>query len=144
VPQYVVGRTDEVPPGSRKIVNVNGRSIGIFNVDGEYFAVRNVCPHQGGPLCAGVVWSQVASSGPGEYEIDAQRKLVRCPWHGWEFELSTGRSWFDPSRTRVRRYAINVVPSGEVVGAGELVEGPYRAETYPVRSNGGDLIVVVT
>ncbi len=47
--KYVVASVDEIPPGGRKIVEVAGRSIGVFNVKGEYFALRNRCPHQGGP-----------------------------------------------------------------------------------------------
>ena len=51
--RYVVGTVDDIPPGSRKVILVNGREIGVFNVNGEYFAVLNRCPHQGGPLCSG-------------------------------------------------------------------------------------------
>ena len=54
--KYVVAAVDEIPPGGRKIVDVAGRSIGVFNLGGEYFALRNRCPHQGGPLCEGRVW----------------------------------------------------------------------------------------
>lgn len=53
--RYVVGRVSEVPPGARKIVEVAGRSIGVFNVNGQYFALRNRCPHQAAPLCLGAV-----------------------------------------------------------------------------------------
>ncbi|HEY2440280.1 MAG TPA: Rieske 2Fe-2S domain-containing protein, partial [Solirubrobacteraceae bacterium] len=49
----VVARADEIAPGERKIVQIGSRSIGVFNVAGEYFALRNRCPHQGGPLCQG-------------------------------------------------------------------------------------------
>src|SRR5947207_3268589 len=70
MPAYVVGTVDEIPVGGRKIVEVAGRSIGIFNVAGEYVALRNRCPHQGGPLCLGVLtgsarvrpWSVPSSS----------------------------------------------------------------------------------
>ena len=52
--------------------------------------------------------------------------LIRCPWHGWEFDLRTGQSWFDPERTRVRSYRVTVE------NAGEPVPGPYVAERYGV------------
>ena len=52
--------------------------------------------------------------------------MVRCPWHGWEYDLRTGQSWFDPGSVLVRRYEV-VVASGS-----ELQKGPYVAETYPV------------
>ena len=54
--RYVVASADEIPPGGRKIVEVAGRSIGVFNVDGEFFALRNRCPHQGGAAVRGQLW----------------------------------------------------------------------------------------
>src|SRR3954466_11428304 len=106
--RYVVAAAEEIPPGGRKMVEVAGRSIGIFNLDGEYFALRNRCPHQGGPLCSGVLWGSVTASVPGEYLYSRPGEIVRCPWHGWEFDVRTGQSWVDPARLRVRRYAITV------------------------------------
>ncbi len=63
--RYVVAAVDEIPPGARKIVTVAGRSIGIFNVDGEFFALRNRCPHQGGPLVRGQDVGRTAGAGAG-------------------------------------------------------------------------------
>src|SRR5262245_20325446 len=106
--KHVVARVDEIPPGSRRRVHVEGRAIAVFNVEGAYHAARNACPHQGGPLPGGMIVGWSSSSGPGCFEYDASRKLVKCPWHGWEFELATGQSWFDPRRERVRRYPVTV------------------------------------
>ena len=61
-----------------------------------------------------------------QYDAPPGRELVRCPWHGWEFDLRTGQSWFDPERTRVRSYRVSVE------NAGEPVPGPYVAERYGV------------
>jgi 3-phenylpropionate/trans-cinnamate dioxygenase ferredoxin subunit len=105
---HPVARVDEIPPGGRKIVEIAGRSIGIFNVDGEFFALRNSCPHQGGPLCEGQVLAAIAARGPGEYDHGRPGDIVRCPWHAWEFDIRTGRSWFDPQRTRVKAYPVEV------------------------------------
>ena len=57
--KFVVGKSDEIPPGSRKIVRVAGRSIGVFNVGGEYFAIRNRCPQIGRASCRDRVSKQV-------------------------------------------------------------------------------------
>lgn len=65
--RYVVGRVDELPPGSRKIVMAGGRSIGVFNVKGTYYALRNTCPHQFAPLCLGRVTGTTLPSKVGEY-----------------------------------------------------------------------------
>ena len=122
---HPVARVGEIPPGGRKIVEVGGRSIGVFNVDGEFFALRNRCPHQGGPLCEGQVLAAIAATGPGEYEHGRPGDIVRCPWHAWEFSIRTGQSWFDPERTRVKAYPVEV----------------EHAETYPV-SVEDDYVVV--
>jgi nitrite reductase/ring-hydroxylating ferredoxin subunit len=133
--RHVVATVAEIPPGSRKIVEVAGRSIGIFNVGGAFFALRNRCPHQGGPLCTGTLWGSVTASVPGEYQYTRPGEIVRCPWHGWEFDVRTGQSWVDPARLRVRRYEVSVeldpvTRDAGPVAAGSLVPGPYVAETF--------------
>src|SRR5262245_58181263 len=125
--RYVVATTTEIPPGGRKIVEVAGRSIGVFNVGGEFLALRNRCPHQGGPLCEGGLSGLLEASAPGEYRYSHPGEMLRFPWHGWEFDLRTGQSWFDPARTRVRSYPVSVA-SGEPGSEPR----PYVAETYPV------------
>ncbi len=133
MPRYVVATVAEIPPGERKIVEVAGRSIGIFNLDGEYFALRNRCPHQGGPLCLGKQSGFVRSAGPGDYQYSRQGEILKCPWHGWEFDIRTGQSWFDPAKVRVRQYEV-VVTEGAALEPPipGLEPGPYLAETYPV------------
>jgi nitrite reductase/ring-hydroxylating ferredoxin subunit len=123
----VVARADEIGPGERKLVSVGGRSLGVFNVGGEYYAVRNRCPHQGGPLCEGFQFAPLRSDRPGSYERGPAGQIIRCPWHGWEFDLRTGRSWFDPQRTRVRSYRVDLRPPD--------------AETYPTRQEGSYVVV---
>jgi 3-phenylpropionate/trans-cinnamate dioxygenase ferredoxin subunit len=137
MPKHVVATVDEIPPGARKIVEVAGRSIGVFNIDGAFFALRNRCPHQGGPLCEGPLGGLVVSTGPGEYEYTRPGEMLRCPWHGWEFDVRTGASWVDPARLRVRRYEVTVEGGGAAVAEVEpappgLERGPYTAEVYPV------------
>lgn len=131
MPSYIVGTADEVPPGERKLVEVAGRSIGIFNVDGRYYAIRNRCPHQGGPLCLGVQTGLVEATGPGEYRYARRGEFLRCPWHGWEFEIATGQSWFDPAHTRVRSYAVTVAAVGDVQSATARMD-PVAEQDAPV------------
>jgi 3-phenylpropionate/trans-cinnamate dioxygenase ferredoxin subunit len=130
-PRYAVCRVSELENGQRRVAEIAGRSIGVFNVDGQFYAIRNRCPHQGGPLCQGRLLAALDSDGPGRYRYDEGRHLVECPWHGWEFDLATGQSWFDPARTRVRRYSVTVerVPRPETDG---LTPGPHRVDSYPV------------
>jgi 3-phenylpropionate/trans-cinnamate dioxygenase ferredoxin subunit len=126
----VVARADEIAPGERKLVDIGGRSIGVFNVAGEYFALRNRCPHQGGPLCEGFQFAPLRSTGPGQYARGTDDEIIRCPWHGWEFDLRTGRSWFDPDHTRVRSYPVDVRPGTQL-----------EAETYPAHRDGAYVVV---
>ncbi len=134
--KYVVATVDEIPPGGRKIVEIAGRSVGVFNVRGEYFALLNRCPHQGGPLCEGTLYGFLRSSSPGEYVYSRPGEILRCPWHGWEYDMRTGQSWFDPAHVRVRAYEV-AVESGAALqvadpGMAGLQKGPYVAETFPV------------
>lgn len=140
--KHTVATVDEISPGQRKIVEVAGRSIGVFNINGEFFALRNACPHQGGPLCKGIVSGFLSATAPGEFTYVRRGEMVRCPWHGWEFDIKTGQSWFDPAKTRVRTYDVTVEPVVEPASAALPQEatdappgylpGPYTAESYPV------------
>src|SRR5918911_1736031 len=126
--RYVVGTIDEIPPGARKIVDAGGRSVGVFNVNGEFFAILNRCPHQAGPLCKGRTSGLIRSDTPGHYEYSRPGEILRCPWHGWEFDMRTGQSWFDPVQVRVRRYDVTVEPGSALVGeSGEAEAARERA-----------------
>ena len=124
--RHVVATVDDIPAGQRMLVKVGGREIGIFNVGGEYFAVSNRCPHEGASLCKGRIVGLVESSEPGSYQFSRRGELLRCPWHGWEFDLRTGKSWCEPDRTKVRSFDL------KVESGGALVEGELQAETFPV------------
>ena len=129
--------------GHRRIVVVNGREIGIFNIGGQFFALRNRCAHQGGPVCEGILLARLESHGPGHYDFDPSRVMIECPWHGWEFDIETGQSWFDPTRTRVGRYQVRVESPDtlNIDPSTGLAMGPYVLETYPV-SMKSDVVVV--
>ena len=124
--KHVVAAVGDIPPGARKVVTIANRAIVVFNVGGEFFALSDRCPHRGGSLSVGKLTGLVESSQPGEYRYSRPGEIIRCPWHAWEFDLRTGRSWCDPKRLRVRNYAVSVEPGTK------LVEGPYVAETFPV------------
>ena len=69
-----VAQLNEVPAGQGKCVEVEGKRIALFNIDGTVYAIDDVCPHQGGPISEG----------------ECEGKVVTCPWHGWEFDVETG------------------------------------------------------
>jgi nitrite reductase/ring-hydroxylating ferredoxin subunit len=126
VSRHVVAGVAEVQPGDCKLVTVKGRDIGVFNVGGKFYALANRCPHKGGPLCSGRITGLAQSRGPGDYRLIRAGEFLRCPWHGWEFEIATGQSYCDPKNLQARQFNVEVAP-GE-----ELVKGPYIAENFPV------------
>lgn len=125
-----------LPPGERKIVELGGKSIGIFNVDGRFHALRNVCPHQFAPLCEGKITGYAAPSPVGEYTWASAGGIIRCPWHGWEFDIATGRSIFNPHRVRTQSLPVTVEP----VSATPATDDP-SVETYHVDTAEGWVIV---
>jgi nitrite reductase/ring-hydroxylating ferredoxin subunit len=142
--KYIVGAVRDTPAGTKRIVTVNDITIALFNVRGKFYAVLNRCPHQGGPLGKGYVVGKLESTRPGQYDLDLDESFVKCAWHGWEFELASGKSWWDPARTRVRAYRVAVEHGGELLaqaGADGRVPGPYVATTFPV-SIEDDYVVV--
>lgn len=118
--RVVVGPVAELPPGTRQIVvPFRGRAgIGVFNVNGVYYALRNLCPHKLGPLCTGRVSGRVEAAAPPstyapDLEVVRDGEIIRCPWHLWEFEIATGRCLVDP-KMRVKTYPV-VVEEGQIV-----------------------------
>jgi nitrite reductase/ring-hydroxylating ferredoxin subunit len=133
--RHVVAAAGEIAPGGRKLVTLSGREIGIFNHDGEYFALLNRCPHQGGALCKGTLVGLVTSQQPGRFDYSRRGELLKCPWHGWAYDIRTGQSWCDPDDTKVKSYEVTVEPGAT------LAKGPFVAETFAV-SVEQDYIVV--
>lgn len=124
--RHVVATVGEIPENGSKLVTVKGRPIAVFNVKGEYFALTNRCPHEGGSLCHGKLVGLVRSTEPGVYDYSRPGEMLQCPWHGWEFDIRTGQSYCDPESIRAKTYAVTVEP-GEA-----LAKGPFVAETFPV------------
>jgi nitrite reductase (NADH) small subunit len=75
-----IAATGDVPPGTGVEVTVGERVIALFNVAGKFYAIDGICPHAGGPLAEGLLGGTV----------------VTCPWHGWQFDVSTGQHCLNP------------------------------------------------
>jgi len=123
----------DLPMGANKIMTLEGRSVGVFNVNGEFYALKNSCPHQGAPLCVGTVTGMTLPSKPGEYLYGKEGEIVRCPWHGWEFDILTGKSIYDPHKCLVKTYDVAV----------EKVEEEIAVETYKVKVEEEKVIVYI-
>jgi len=91
MPLMRAAKTDELPAGSVREFQVEGTTLAIANVDGKFYAINNTCLHRGGPL------------GQGEL----QGKILTCPWHGWQYDVTTGKLTMNPA-VGVKCYALEV------------------------------------
>ncbi len=78
--EVTVARVDEIPSGSSMVVDVANRTLAVFNVDGNFYVIDNTCLHRGGPLGEGFL----------------EGTVVTCPWHGWEYDVTTGEYTINP------------------------------------------------
>ena len=111
--RHVVCAAADLQPGERRIVQVQGRSIGVFNVGGRFYGLHNGCPHRGGPLCEGRVGGTTLQEPGHVFAYGRDGQILRCAWHGWEFDIATGRALADPA-VRARTYPL-AVEHGNVV-----------------------------
>ncbi len=86
-----VARVDEIPDGDRRIIELNGISIGVFHHKGNWYALRNSCLHRGGPVATGKL--------VGDHIV--------CPWHGYTYDVTDGKLLMDPS-AHLEKYAVSV------------------------------------
>ena len=108
----IVCHANEIPVGGKKVVEIENLSIGIYHLADGYFAIRNYCPHQGAPLCMGTVHG---TNRPGmEFDPALEGRVLRCPWHGWEFDIPSGKGLYD-LKSRVATYAVRVDDAGQLV-----------------------------
>jgi nitrite reductase (NADH) small subunit len=114
--RYKVATMGELKEKGRKIVEVKGMEIGIFWVDEQLVAWRNMCPHAAAPVCQGTVCGTRLPSMVYEYEFGLDQQILRCPWHGWEFHLATGE---------------------------HLVQPGLKLRGYPVELDGEDIVLII-
>lgn len=104
---------------SVEIVVVQGREVGIVRWSSdEIYALRNVCPHMGGPVCRGRLSRRLVADRPGELELDST-PVIACAWHHWEFDVRTGESLPERSRReRIRTFPVRVKDGRVLVDVG--------------------------
>jgi nitrite reductase (NADH) small subunit len=116
VGEHVAARFDDLREDRGVVVEVGGRDLGLFRVGESVYALRNQCPHQGGPLGTGGVFPTLRAEVRDrriKETLDHDCMIVSCPWHGWEFELESGVCTADRAR-RVATYQA-FVRDGDVV-----------------------------
>lgn len=119
-----VGAVEEFPSRVMRIVQAEGVELGVCRWDGEFFAMRNSCPHQGAPVCRGFLQARLTgrcSTEGVEMETTAEEPVILCAWHRWEFSLRTGESAWD-SGYKVKTYPVSVA-DGRVMVRVRSTEG---------------------
>lgn len=109
----VVCQDGEMADGDRRVFRVGRRRVGVFRIEGRYVALHGGCPHAGGALCEGPLTGTTLPGEPYTYEYGREGRVLRCAWHGIEFDVETGASLVDP-KMRARTYPV-VVDGGAVV-----------------------------
>ena len=110
-----VGSVEEVRRDGCRVVDVAGRPVGVISVGDEFFAVSDRCPHMGASMCSGSLSGTLVGAGPHELVYGREDRVLRCPWHGWEFDLESGRSLLEPGRFGLRTYRVSTTADGDVV-----------------------------
>jgi nitrite reductase/ring-hydroxylating ferredoxin subunit len=105
--RYLVCAADALTPGRRIVRDFDGLSIGVFNVKGRFYALHNRCPHRGGALCRGPVTGTAVYDPDFRFVYGRDGEVLRCAWHGWEFDIATGRSLVD-ERIRAKTFRAEV------------------------------------
>jgi nitrite reductase (NADH) small subunit len=100
---------DELRPGELRAVRIAGVAIVVMRTPaGDYRALRDSCSHHGAPLSHGRLQPVTVGDDVGCYELSTDRFVLRCPWHGYEFDTENGRCLADPEHARVRAYTVTV------------------------------------
>ncbi|MEZ5855814.1 MAG: Rieske (2Fe-2S) protein [Hyphomicrobiaceae bacterium] len=110
-----IGRADDFPLDEIRIVEAGTRSIGVVRRgDGTVNAVRNWCPHKGAAVCKTKLSGTMIPGPPGTLEWGHDGEIVRCPWHGFEFDVRTGKRPYSDSTMRLRVYPARI-ENGEIM-----------------------------
>lgn len=113
----LVGAEADFVENQFRIFDVDGRSVGVVRTKSGFFAVNNTCPHQGAAICEGRVGGTMTASNPHEYEYSEDVLVATCPWHRWEFELGTGKSYGQVTGRKLLTFEV-LVQDGQVYVAG--------------------------
>jgi nitrite reductase/ring-hydroxylating ferredoxin subunit len=106
--RLAAGRVEDYAAGEVRLWPTRTGSIGVVRTAQGFYALRNRCPHQAGPICAGKVTGTMLPSRPHEDRYDASTPVIRCPLHRWEFRLTDGRSTSAITRKRLVTYGVEI------------------------------------
>ena len=127
-----VGAVADFEDSVMRTVSASGRELTIVRWEERFYAIRNICPHMGARLSGGSVSPRIVCAHPLEpAEVDHDRPVLLCPWHGWTFDLFTGESFYDGTRHRLRSYPIVVEGDRLLVDTGAGSHAAARSPSAP-------------
>jgi nitrite reductase/ring-hydroxylating ferredoxin subunit len=115
-----VGPVEKFSDGRMSVVRAGRLEIGIIRWSGAVYAISNVCTHQGGPLCHGVLAARLTAERPGDMQV-GETLVIACPWHGWEFDIASGEAIWDPTK-RIRTFPVHIA-NGRVMVQTDASQG---------------------
>jgi nitrite reductase (NADH) small subunit len=104
--QVRVGPVDDVRREGCRVVDVDGRPVGVISAGDAFYAISDRCPHMGASMCAGSLNGTLVPSAPHKLVYGLDQRVIRCPWHGWEFDLESGHSLLEPRRFGLKTYDV--------------------------------------
>lgn len=116
--EHTIVTEEELTDGERVVVQIEGREICVFNIDGEFYAYANWCAHQAGPACEGNLTGTTEAvfdeeSLDTELTYNKEDQILNCPWHGWEYDVTSGKC-LSRQKTQLPRYPVKV-EDGDIV-----------------------------
>ncbi len=103
-----VAQLADLPRRGAVLRSVAGHDLVVIKSPSGFHALRNVCPHQSAPICGGTVTGTYLPSRPGELRYGLEGEVIRCPWHGWEFDVRNGEALFGTTSKRAVTYPVEV------------------------------------
>ncbi|MQA86357.1 MAG: Rieske 2Fe-2S domain-containing protein [Streptosporangiales bacterium] len=115
--EHTLCPAEEIPVNGVRVFPLGRHGIGVFNIEGRFYALSNRCPHAGAPVCHGTITGTTRYRGGYDMDWVREGEILQCPWHAWQFEIATGRSLTRPA---------------------------WAVKTYPVWVENGYLVVRLT
>jgi nitrite reductase (NADH) small subunit len=105
---HLVTKLDALEDAKPQLFSVAGREIGLIRSNGAVYAVRNICPHKRAPVCRGTLRGTMLPSNPNSFVFGLEDRVLQCPWHGWEFDLTTGRTLCGKDSKKLALYPVTI------------------------------------
>jgi nitrite reductase (NADH) small subunit len=115
VDEITIGAESDFDEGSHRLMDIGGRSVGIYRSNGTFYAVQNVCAHALAPICVSPLTGTYLPSEPDVFTYGMEGLVLRCPWHTWEFDVRDGKSLFTGDQRRLKTFPVRVEDGNVII-----------------------------